>query len=161
MDRSALLFSLALVSCASGPTPIPPPEAEVRPVVAQDHLQGRWTVTAVSGRSSSGPWLELGGEGPVTITKSERGTLVGSPQPPTKAYLGCNNLYLNGWTRNGDKLTLGIEYSRKTERGCDDATMAAEERIHAILRKAMTMELTPPDRMRLINEHGTLDLVRG
>lgn len=129
--------------------------------MVKDNLQGRWAITEVSGQPANGLWLELGGEGPVTITQSERGTLIGAPQPATKAYLGCNNLHLNGWTRNGDKLSHGIEYSVITQRGCDDATMAIEKRAHAILSKTMTMELTPPDRLRLINEHGTLDLVRG
>jgi heat shock protein HslJ len=69
-------------------------------------------------------------------------------------------LRLNGWTRNGDKLILGSDYSFKTERGCDPETMALETQAYAILVKTMTMELTPPSHLRLINENGTLDLVR-
>jgi heat shock protein HslJ len=131
----------------------------VRPVVANDKLQGRWNITAVNGRSSNGLWLELGGEGPATITKKESGIFVASPQPRTQAFLGCNNWYPNGWTRNGDKLALGREMSVRTERGCDPARMALDDEAYAILNQAMTMELTPPNRLRLINEKGTLDLV--
>jgi heat shock protein HslJ len=50
--------------------------------------------------------------------------------------------------------------SFRTERGCDPATMALEDQVHAILSKTMTMELTPPRRLRLINEAGSLDLIR-
>jgi hypothetical protein len=37
--------------------------------------------------------------------------------------------------------------------------MALDDEAYAILNQAMTMELTPPNRLRLINEKGTLDLV--
>lgn len=40
-----------------------PTDAEMRPVVAKDDIQGRWTITSVNGRQSNGLWLELGGEG--------------------------------------------------------------------------------------------------
>ena len=50
--------------------------------------------------------------------------------------------------------------SVRTERGCDPATMALEEQAYAILSKTMTVEFTLPSRLRLINENGTLDLVR-
>lgn len=160
MIRLALLLPLALAACASDPVSIPPPDAEVRPVVGKDSLQGHWTITAVNGLQSNRLWLKLGGEGLGTITKTGNAIFVGSPEPRTRAYLGCNDLHLNGWTRNGDKLTLGVEMSRMTERGCDPATEALETQAHAILRKTMTMEFTPPNRLRLINENGTLELVR-
>jgi hypothetical protein len=132
-------------------------------VTANDNLPGRWTIAVVNGKPTSRLWLEFGGEGPVIATKrADGGFNIGGPQPPTRAHLGCNDLHLNGWTRNGDKLNLGIEWSRRTERGCaSPADSAIEEQAYAILRKTMTMELAPPDRLRLINEHGTLDLVRG
>lgn len=139
---------------------VPPPAPEVRPVVAQDNLQGRWSIAAVNGRVVNGPWILFGGEGLGTATHTGGGILINSPQPPTRAYLGCNDLGLNGWVRNGDKLVLGTDHSMKTERGCNATTMALEEQVHAILGKTMTMELTPPDRLRLINEIGTLDLLR-
>jgi len=132
----------------------------VRPVVAKDNLQGRWTITALNGRQASGSWLELGGEGRATITTKERGIFIDSPRPPTRAHLGCNDWHPNGWTRNGDKLALGTEMSVRTERGCDPATMALEQQAYAILSKTMTMELAAPNRLRLINENGTLDLAR-
>jgi len=160
MIRLALLLPLALAACSSGSVSLPPPDAEVRPVVANDGLQGRWTITAVNGRQGNGLWLELGGEGLGTLTKTGSGIFVGSPQPRTRAYLGCNDWRPNGWTRNGDKLTLGTEMSFMSERGCDAATMALETEAYAILRKTMTMEFTPPDRLLLINENGTLQLVR-
>ena len=133
---------------------------EVRPVVANDRLQGRWIITAVNGKQSNGLWLELGGEGPAAITRNGNGIFVASPQPRTQAYLGCNNWYPNGWTRNGDKLVLGREMSHRTERGCDPVRMALDDEAYAILNDAMTMELTPPNRLRLINGNGTVDLVR-
>jgi len=161
MIRISPLLSLVLAACATNPNLLPPPEATVRPVVATDNLQGRWTITAVNGRQSDGLWLELGGEGLGTVTRTESGgILVGSPQPRTRAYLGCNDWHPNGWTRNGDKLIFGREMSFITERGCDPATMALEDQAYAILSNAMTMELTPPSRLRLISENGTLDLVR-
>ena len=160
MIRLALLLPLALAACASGPLTLPPPDAEVRPVVASDRLQGRWTITAVNGRPGNGLWLELGGEGPGTVTRTGSALFVGSPLPRTRAFLGCNNWHPNGWTRNGDKLTLGTEMSQRTERGCDPATTALDEEAYAVLHQTMTMEFTPPNRLRLINEHGTLELVR-
>ena len=162
MIRLALLVPLALAACASGPVSLPPPAAaaDVRPAVAEVSLQGRWTITAVNGRPESGLWLELGGEGLATITKKGSAIYVGSPQPPTRAYLGCNNWHPNGSARNGDKLTLGTEMSVRTERGCDPVTMALADEAYAILRETMTMEFTPPGRLRLVNENGTLELLR-
>jgi len=133
---------------------------EVRPVVANDSLQGRWTITTINGRQSRGLWLNLGGEGLGTVTRTGSSIYVASPQPQTRAFLGCNDWHPNGWTRNGDKLTLGREMSHRTERGCDAATMALDDEAYAILNEAMTMEFTPPNRLRLINGNGTLDLVR-
>lgn len=157
------LFPLLAVasSCATPNAAVPSPAAEVRPVVAQDNLQGRWTITAVNGQPATQLWLELGAERIGPITTVGNAVYIGTPSPPTTAYLGCNWLRLNGWTRNGDKLILGIEGSRMTERGCGSPIDTAREKAaHAILRLPMTMELTPPDRLRLINEAGTLDLVR-
>lgn len=160
-----LLFILA--GCTTSPVPVPPPTTMVqpvapatRPVVANDALNGRWSIVAVNGTTSPGLWLDLGGEGLGTVTRTANGIFVGSPQPRTEANLGCNTWHPNGWAGNGDKLTLGTEMSVRTERGCDPATMALEERAYAILSRAMTMEFTPPTRLRLVNEHGTVDLVR-
>lgn len=161
MSRLIASIFLTLAACAGDPAPVAPPDTDVRPVVAKDNLQGRWAIVAVDGQRVERLWLTLGGEGPTTVTRTDSGVFVGSPQPVTRAFLGCNDLRLQGWTRNGDKLALGIDYSSRTERGCDPVTMAREEQVYTILRQAMTMEFTPPDRMRLINESGTLDLVRG
>jgi heat shock protein HslJ len=160
MLRFTLLMPFALGACAAARMAPAPPVPEVRPVVAQDNLQGRWTITAVNGRQVSGLWLELGGEGPGKVTKKGNAFFVASPQPPTQAYLGCNNWHPNSWSRNGDKLTFGREMSRRTERGCDEARMALDDEAYAILHETMTMEFTPLSRLRLINEKGTLDLVR-
>jgi heat shock protein HslJ len=130
-------------------------------VIAEDNLQGRWIITAVNGRHVSGLWLQLGGEGLGTVTRTADIILVGSPKPLTRAYLGCNDWHPNGWTRNGDKLAFGIEMSHRTERGCDAASMALDDESYAIVHETMTMEFTPPNHLRLINENGTLDLVRG
>lgn len=132
----------------------------VRPVVAQDSLRGRWTIAAVNGRKVAGPWIEFGAEGLGTVTKRGNAVFVASPQPPTQTYLGCNNWYPNGWSRNGDKLTFGREMSRRTERGCDAARAALDDEAYAILIETMTIEFAPPDGLRLINENGSLDLVR-
>lgn len=166
MIRFASVLALTVAGCAHSPAS-PPVTAsaqavaeEARPIVAKDEIQGRWVITSINGQKAEGPWLVLGGEGPASIDKTDRGVMIGSPQPPTQAFLGCNNLYLNGWTRNGDKLALGIDYSVKTERGCDAATMTREDALHAIIRIAMTMEFNPPDQLRLVNEKGTIDLRR-
>lgn len=160
MIRFAPIVPFILAACATGQAPVPTKPTEVRPVVASDALEGRWTIAAVNGRETSGLWLDLGGEGLGTITRSANGIFVASPQPPTRAYLGCNDWHPNGWSRNGDKLVLGREMSLRTERGCDAASMALDDEAYAILNEIMTMELTPPNRLRLINEKGTLDLVR-
>ena len=162
MTRIALFLPLALAACASEPAPLPPPppDAEVRPVVANDSLQGHWTIASVNGRPGNGMWLELGAEGLGTVTRAGTALFVASPVPQSRAFLGCNSWRPNGWTRNGDKLTFGVEMSSITERGCDPETMALEEQAYAILRKTMTMELAPPGRLRLVSEEGTLELVR-
>jgi hypothetical protein len=159
--RAVPILCVALSACASGPTSLPPPDAEVRPVVAKDDLRGRWTITSINGRQVTGLWLELGGEGQAIITTTDRGVFVASPQRPTRAHLGCNEWYPSGWTRNGDKLILGREMSRRTERGCDAAREALDDEAYAILNETMTMEFTPPNHLRMINEIGSLDLVRG
>lgn len=160
-----MISLLAVMSAACVSTPDEPPatvvKQEVRPVVATDILEGRWLIQAVNGRPTNNLWLKLGGEGSAIMTKrSDGGINIGSPQPPTKAFLGCNDLYLTGWTRNGDKLSLSIEGSMKTERGCDAVTVALEEQAHEIFRKAMTMEFHAPSDLRLINEVGTLTMKR-
>lgn len=161
MLRFAVLTLSALAACAGEPIAQAQSLGEVRPVVAEDNLQGRWTVIAVNGRQVNGLWLELGGEGLGGVTKTANGILVGTPQPRTEAFLGCNNWYPNGWMRNGDKLTFGMEMSHRTERGCDTESMALDDETYAIVKATTTMELTPPNRLRLINEFGTLELVRG
>lgn len=123
-------------------------------------LQGRWTITSVNGKKRSGLWLNLGGEGRGTLTKTANGVLVGSPQPRTQAYLGCNDWHPNGWTQNGDKLILSAEMSLRTERGCDAARLAIDDQAYAVLTRPMTMKLTPPGNLRLDNKYGILDLVR-
>lgn len=160
MVQLAPLAALVLAACSTGNVTVPTPTPDVRPVVAADSLQGRWTITAVNGRQSDGLWLELGGEGLATVTKRGNSIFVASPQPQTRAHLGCNDWHPSGWTRNGDKLTLGREMSLRTERGCDEARMALDDEAYAILNRTMTMELTPPNHLRLINEIGTLELVR-
>ena len=50
--------------------------------------------------------------------------------------------------------------SHRTERGFDAATMAVEDAACAILKEAVTMKFAPPNRLRLINAIGTLELVR-
>ena len=174
MNRLTLLMlPLALAACVRHPVSLPPPPepaarpannpgavpiGEARAVVQQDVLGGRWTITAVNGENVKGMWLELGAEGaPVVERRPDGGFNIGRPGPQTGAFFGCNSFFRNGWTRNGDKLTLGLGGS--TERGCDEPVMRIEEQGGRILRLPMTMELTPPDRLRLINEAGTLDLV--
>lgn len=166
MVRLALLLPLALAACAVRADTPPLPAAAVRPAAhdapptATADLRGRWTIVAVNGRPEPGLWLELGGEGIASITRQGSAIYVGSPQPPTEAYLGCNWWRPSGWTREGDRLTLGREMSTRTERGCDAAREALDDEAYAILTKPMTMELTQPNRLRLTNETGTLELVR-
>lgn len=166
MIRLALLLPLTLAACAvradSPPSPGSagrPAAEEVRPAASPD-LRGRWTVTAVNGRPELGLWLELGGEGLATITRKGSAIYVGSPQPRTEAYLGCNWWRPSGWTRDGDRLILGREMSTRTERGCDAAREALDDEAYAILTKPMTMEIAQPNRLRLTNEIGSLELVR-
>lgn len=160
MIRLALILPLALANCSMGKVPLPATQAEVGAIVAADRLQGRWTITSVNGRQVAGPWLELGGEGIGTVITTNTAIFVASPRPPSQVHLGCNDWYPNGWARNGDKLTFGIEMSHSTERGCDAATMALDDEVYAIVGKAMTMDYAQPHRLRLINEKGSLELVR-
>lgn len=163
MKVSALLLPVALTACASVAS-IPPAadqQEEVRPAVTSDDLRGRWSILSVNGQAASGAWLELGAKGPpVVARRPDGGFNIGVPGAPTTAYLGCNWLRLNGWTRNGDKLALGINGATRTERGCDERIMAQEEQGYAIFRLPVTMELTPPGRLRLVNENGSVDLIR-
>jgi heat shock protein HslJ len=138
MNRLIYLLALALAACASGPLPLPPPDADVRPVVARDVLDGQWAIAAVNGRPLSGLSLTLSG-------KSAR------------YQLACNSGFA-AVSRNGDKLFLANTVL--TEMGCEPARIQLDSDAIDILRFPMTMELTPPDRLRLINEAGTLDLVR-
>ena len=164
--RYVLLLPLAVAACTVR-ADIPPPHAaagrpvaeEVRPTFTLD-LRGRWTITEVNGRPESSLWLELGGEGVATITTRGSAIYVGSPQPPTRAYLGCNWWDPSGWTREGDQLILGREMSRRTERGCDEATEALDDETYAILTQPMMMEYIQPNRLRLTNQNGTLELAR-
>jgi len=163
MKASAFLLPLALSACASAAS-IPPaahPQMEVRPMVVSDDLQGRWSIVSINGQAASGAWLEFGAEGPpVVAQRPDGGFNIGIAGAPTTAFLGCNWLRLNGWTLNGGKLALGINGASQTERGCDERIMAREEQSYAILRLPMTMEFMPPRRVRLVNEKGTVDLVR-
>jgi heat shock protein HslJ len=160
MVKISLMLALALSACTAVSSPAATAGPEVRPVVAHDRLAGRWAVAVVGGRPARGAWIEFGGEGLAKITTVGNAIYVASPQPPTRAFLGCNDWYLSGWTRNGDKLTLGVEMSHRTERGCDPVAEALEETAYGILSLPLTMELTPPGHLRLINERGTVDLVR-
>lgn len=159
MSRLELILPLALAACSTGTVPLPPTHADIRSVVTRDGLQGRWAITSVNGRAGNGLWLELGGEGFATVTTTKGAVFVASPQPPTQAYLGCNDWFPSGWTRKGGKLMLGREMSQRTERGCDEAREALDDEAYAILTKPMTIAFTPPNRLRLINENGTLELV--
>lgn len=166
MVRLATLLPLTLAACAvradippSAATAGPPAAGELRSASAPD-LRGRWTITEVNGRPEPGLWLELGGEGLAAITTKGNAIYVASPQPRTRAHLGCNWWYPSGWTREGDKLILGREMSMRTEVGCDEAREALDDEAFAILTKPMTMAFTPPDRLRLSNGSGTLELVR-
>jgi hypothetical protein len=166
MVRLALLPPLMLAACVVRPDTPPSPAAtgqaaaeEARATATPD-LRGRWTVTAVNGRPESGLWLELGGEGLAAITKEGNRTYVGSPDPPTQAYLGCNWWRPSGWTRERDKLTLGTGGSTRTERGCDPLREALDDEAYTILSNTMTMEFDPPNRLRLANASGTLELIR-
>ena len=163
MKAFAFILSLALTACVSVPSIAPAAQLqkEVRPAVVSDNIRGRWSILSVNGQEASRAWLEFGAEGPpVVAQRPDGGFNIGVPGVPTTAFLGCNWLHLNGWTRNGDKLALGINGAFRTERGCDERIMAQEEHADAILRLPVTMELTPPGRLRLVNENGTLDLVR-
>ena len=160
MVRLTLILPFALAACSTSEISHVPIHHDIRPVTAGDRLQGRWAITAVNGKETRGLWLELGAEGLGTVTKTDNGILVASPQPRTRAFLGCNDWHPNGWDRNGDKLILGTEMSHRTERGCDATTTALDEEAYAVLRQTMTMELSPPTRLRLVNEAGTLDLAR-
>ena len=129
-------------------------------MVVRVDLQGRWSISAVNGRHVNGPWLDFGGEGIGTVTERGNSVFVASPQPRTKAFLGCNDWYPNGWARNGNKLAFGREMSRRTERGCDAPRMVLDDEIYAIFNAPMTMEVSPPNHLRLFNQNGTLELVR-
>lgn len=138
MKTAAVLAILLLAACATGPVPLPPPDADVRPVTVRDDLNGRWSIVTIGGTPVSGMSLAFAGT-----------TL--------RAALACNG---GGGTisRNGDKLFL--DRLALTERACEPARMALDEQVAAILRLPVTMEFTPPGRLRLINEAGSLDLIR-
>ena len=111
---------------------------EVSPLLATDRLDGRWRIARVDDRVLSGPTLEFAGQS-------------------ANWNLACNS---GGGilSRNGDK--LAIDQAMLTERGCGDGREAIDSSIIAILRQGMTVEITSPDGLRLINSEGTLDLQR-
>ncbi len=137
MTRTIIL-PLLLAACASGPVPLRPPEAEVRPVVAADRLDGQWSIVAVDGRATSGMSVDW---------QASRLGLT----------LACNSGSASA-SRNGDKLSVGD--LGMTEMACEPARMALDAQVSAILRAGVTMEYTPPARLRLGGGGGTLDLVR-
>jgi heat shock protein HslJ len=160
MNRLALFLPMLLAACSTRELPPPSAKAEIRPVVAKYDLQGRWTITTVNGKQVSGLWIELGGEGIGPVTRTGNGIYVATPQPRTQAFLGCNSWYPNGWTRDGNLLILGREMSIRTERGCDPTRIGLDDEAYTILNQTMTMELTPPNGLRLTNDKGSLELVR-
>ena len=140
MKALLLTALLALSGCASAAAPMlaGPPELQTRPVTAADRIDGRWTIKAVNGQEVGGLWLELA-------------------NTQATYQLGCNSGG-GDLSRNGDKLF--IDKALLTQRGCDAARLAVEEQAIKVIRAAMTMEFTEPDRLRLVNEWGTIDLVR-
>ena len=140
MNRLALLLPLALAACTSGPEPLPPPDAEVRPVVASDRLDGTWTVRAINGQEAANTSVTLGGDSLTLRLPCNRGS--------------------GRFSRNGDKMFVTAPLA-VTEMVClDPGAAAAEEQMLRIVALPMTMELSPPASLRLVNEAGTLDLVR-
>jgi heat shock protein HslJ len=133
-----LLTASLLAACASGPPPLLPPEMNVRPVVQKDNLDGRWTIAALNGQPMTGLMLEFAG-----TTLSAR--------------LACNG-GSGTISRNGDKLML--DRLMMTERACTPDIQRIDDLAGAVLRLPMTMELTPPNRLRLVNESGSIDLIR-
>lgn len=133
-----MILPLLLAGCASGPVPLPPPEAEVRPVVAADRLDGRWAIASLDGRAVSGMIVDW---------QADRLRLT----------LACNSGSASA-ARNGDKLSVGP--IALTRRACEPERMALDDRVAAILREGVTMEFTPPARLRLVGSGGSLDLVR-
>ena len=111
---------------------------EVSPLLATDRLDGRWRIARVNDRVLSGPTLEFAGQS-------------------ASWNLACNS---GGGilSRNGDK--LAIDQAMLTERGCGAGREAIDSSIIAILRQGITVEITSPDGLRLINNEGTLDLQR-
>jgi uncharacterized membrane protein len=142
MKLRLLFLPLALAACSAIPAPVSQPPAPqspvVRPVTLQDRIDGRWTVRTLNGQQASGLWLEFDG---------------GSARYNLACNGGGGHLL-----RNGDKLS--INQAVLTEKGCDRTRMQIDDAAIAILRRPMTMEFTPPDRLRLINESGTIELVR-
>jgi hypothetical protein len=94
-------------------------------------LKGRWTITAVNGMIVQGMWLELARRCAIGRAETRRRFQHRATGLRTGAYFGCNSFFSNGWTRNGDKLTLGpggrqnaAVMSRSCDRGQGDAFFA-------------------------------------
>ena len=146
MNFLTLLVPLALAACATWTLPEPsssvnltaPTATTSRPIVITDVVKGRWTFVALNSRPVSGPWLEF-----------DRGS--------ARYRLACNG-GVGIVVQTGDKLS--INPASLTEMGCDQARHQIDEEAVAVLRGAMTMKFTPPDRLRLSNRSGTIDLVR-
>ncbi len=140
MNPVATLLAFALVACASAPPALPSPDAGVRPVVARDNLDGEWKLVRLNDQPYDGSLTFAG---------------------PSVRFRFCNT-GSGRLSRNGDKLIVGAPF-QMTEMACVDPLVPGRDReaeALAVLRLPMTMELTPPDRLRLVNEAGSLDLVR-
>lgn len=124
-----------------------------------DNLEGRWIIIRVNDTTTSNAYIEFGKQALGTIVERGSSSHILSPQPPTRARLGCNEWSLNGWDIEGGTLKLGVEGSLMTERGCDSDTMAIEEQAYKILSRATTIERRE-DIVILHNEIGGVTLQR-
>ena len=133
----AVLAGLGLAACAQAIPPASPP-------LAAASVEGKWQVVAVNGRPTPGS---------ITI------------EPPLlRANFGCNDG--RGSARiEGNRLVIVMAMA-VTERGCMNLdggpadSMLHEAEGFRIASRAMQVTSYGPDRVRLSNAAGTIDLVR-
>lgn len=134
----ALLGALPLVACTATPSATSSFASASRPVIATAQLVGRWEIAAVN-------------RGPV------QGYSMQFSPTAVQVSIACSS-GAGGWSLSGGRIIM--EPLKRPERDCTlPDTGPAPETIRLILSQPLEAELNGPDKLRLSNGVGTIDLI--